>query len=207
MAGRIRSADDELASQAAVLREEARRLLEDDGLLTLIKAVGPTTVIGSYTLDLMTWPDIDISLQLPHETDVATFFGLGQRVALGFQVAKMSYSNMFLRTDQAFGHGLYWGIRLIHGGGLWKIDLWAYGREAYKRHMAEFEQLRCRLANLNRAAILRIKSEVCLRPQYRADVTSMDVYEAVEQGMRSVAEFDRWLERRVASREGAPEPG
>ncbi len=179
--------------QAYVLRMGAHRLLYDEGLLDLISSVGPTCVIGSFTLDLMTWPDIDISFEIPHEKDISTFFNLGGEIIKRFNIAKMTYSNQFIRTDVPFDHGLYWGIRLLHESRTWKIDLWGYGSEAYQRHMKDFDHLRNQPQNADRIAILRIKNEVCHRPEYRGKITSFGIYEAVSKhNIKTVEEFDEW---------------
>src|SRR5438874_6125030 len=75
--------DDDLLAQTAALRAEADRLLHGDGLLGAI-AAGPAAAIGSNALDLMTWPDLDVSLELPDEQDVAAFFDVGRAVARSF---------------------------------------------------------------------------------------------------------------------------
>jgi hypothetical protein len=56
---------------------EAHRLLYDKSLVDLNESVGPTRVFGSFSLDLMTCPDVDISLELPNEKDISTFFAIG----------------------------------------------------------------------------------------------------------------------------------
>jgi len=196
--------DDALLAQAAALRLEADRLLHRDGLLPAIAGAGPTTVIGSYALDLMTWPDLDVSMALPHERDVAAFFDVGRAIARSFVAIRMTFSNQFIRPDVPFDHGLYWGIRLGYGEREWKVDLWGYGPDAYLSHLAEFEALRARLAAADRRAILRVKDAVCRRPTYRRDVSSMDVYAAVaEGGVRTVEEFDAWCAQRGRTRDDA----
>ena len=190
--------DEELLKQASDLRAEANRLLYDEGLFRLINSVGPACVIGSFALDLMTWPDIDISVQLPHEKDIATFFDLGREIAPRFQATRMSFSNMFIRPDVPFEYGLYWGMRLLYGGRTWKIDLWGYGEEAYQANFEAFEKLRGQLQDADRMAILRIKNEVCQRAEYRSEILSIDVYEAVAQHrVHTIEEFDEWLLRRA----------
>lgn len=86
----VTKTDGQLLEQAAALRAEAGRLLHQEGLLPLVQSYGPTCVIGSYTLDLMTWPDIDVSVQLLDELDIATFFVIGQRIVTGFQAVRMA---------------------------------------------------------------------------------------------------------------------
>ena len=57
--------DKEIVAYSGLLRDEASELLNTEELLPMLKDYGTTRVIGSYTLDTMTWPDIDISMQLP----------------------------------------------------------------------------------------------------------------------------------------------
>lgn len=189
--------DREIVDHSRLLRQEAAQLLNRDGLLPMLKACCPTQVIGSYTLDMMTWPDLDISMELPHEQDVTLFCEIGKRIATKFQVTKMSYSNHFIRNFPGFDHGLYWGIRLHYAEREWKIDLWGYGEADYRAHIAKFDGLHRQLQQADRLAILRIKHAICQRPDYRGDVyNSMAVYRAVlSEKVTSIAEFNTWLER------------
>lgn len=90
--------DKEILTHSRLLREEASKLLKKEGLLTLLKSYCTTRVIGSYTLDTMTWRDIDISMSLPDKQDVNLFFEIGAKIAMKFQITKMSYSNHFIRN-------------------------------------------------------------------------------------------------------------
>lgn len=185
--------DQQLSQQAALLRSEASKLLHEDGLLDLLEAYGKACVIGSFTLDLMTWPDIDLSVQLPHERDISTFFTIGHEIATRFQVVKMSFSNQFIRADVPFDRGLYWGIRLLYGERTWKVDLWGYGKQDYQANLAAFERLKQRLSNADRNAILRIKDVCCQQDNYRVDVQSVEIYEAVSDvGIQTVDDFLSW---------------
>lgn len=187
----------EIIDHSHSLRNEASNLLNHEGLLPLLKSFGTTRVIGSYTLDTMTWRDIDISMILPDAQDVALFFEIGRRIAAKFQVTKMSYSNHFIRNFPGFDHGLYWGIQLLYADQEWKIDLWGYGETDYYKHMAEFDTLHNQIQQADRAAILRIKHAISQRPDYRGDVyNSMAVYHAVlTEKVTSLEEFNRWIER------------
>jgi hypothetical protein len=188
----------ELAAQASRLRDEAAELLEGGGLMAIVRSVGPAAVIGSYALDLMTWRDIDVNVRLPDERDVANFFRIGDAISNRFETVRAFYSNMFLRTDQEFESGLYWGIRLLHRGQAWKVDLWGYGEQEYAEKMRVFEKLRRRLEGADRYAALRVKDAVCQWEQYRSGVYSVHVYEAVARdGVTTVDEFQDWLRERV----------
>ena len=90
--------DEEIAKHSKLLYQEASELLDKEGLLPMLKSFGTTQVIGSYTLNMMTWPDIDISMNLPSQQNVELFFEIAKRIATKFQITKMSYSNHFILT-------------------------------------------------------------------------------------------------------------
>ena len=189
--------DKEIVKHSRLLRQEASELLNKEGLLSMLNAFGTTQVIGSYTLDTMTWPDIDISMNLSDEQNVERFFELGKRIATKFQITKMSYSNHFIRNFPGFDHGLYWGIQLRYAKREWKVDLWGYGDTDYQKHIAESDALHQRLQQADRTAILRIKHVICQHPDYRGNIyNSMAIYRAVlEDKVESVDEFKAWLEK------------
>lgn len=189
--------DKEIVEHSRSLRDEASDLLNTEGLLSMLNSFGTTRVIGSYTLDTMTWRDIDISMKLPDEQDVELFFEIGNKIATKFKITKMSYSNHFIRNFPGFDHGLYWGIQLLYADQEWKIDLWGYGETDYHKHMAEFDALHTQLQNADRTAILDIKHAISRRPDYRGDVyNSIAVYRAVLTGkVTSLEEFNAWIER------------
>ena len=189
--------DKDIIEHSNFLRQEATDLLYTEGLLPMLKSFGTTRVIGSYTLDTMTWRDIDISMKLPDAQDVALFFEIGNMIATKFKITKMSYSNHFIRNFPGFDHGLYWGIQLLYADQEWKIDLWGYGETDYHKHMAEFDVLHNQIQQADRTAILRIKHAISQRPDYRGDVyNSMAVYRAVlTEKVTSLEAFNVWIER------------
>ena len=187
----------DMLQQADALRQEADHLLYTGGLLALIEAVGPTVIQGSYDYGLMTWRDIDITVQLADAHDVPLMFALGQQVALRFSVGKMVFSNMYVREDTPFEYGLYWGVHMPYQGAQWKIDIWGYGAPQYAQQVAAFKKLRVGLQQAGRATVLQIKRDLMQRGDYRQTVFSMDLYAAViDGGVRSLAAFDAWWEQR-----------
>ena len=189
--------DAEIVKHSKQLHQEASELLDKEGLLPMLRSFGTTRVIGSYTLDTMTWPDIDISMNLPNKKNTELFFEIGKRIGTKFEITKMSYSNHYIRGFPGYDHGLYWGIQLRYKEREWKIDLWGYDAAAYQKHIAEAETLRCQLQHADRAAILRIKYAICQHPDYRGNIyNSMAIYRAVlEDKIETVDAFNVWLEK------------
>ncbi len=189
--------DKEILVHSCSLREEASNLLNNEGLLALLNSYGITRVIGSYTLNTMTWRDIDISMILPNQHSVDLFFHIGTKIAKKYQITKMSFSNHYIRNFPGFDHGLYWGILLLFNEQEWKIDLWGYAETDFHTHMEEFDTLHKNIQNADRTSILRIKHTISQRPDYRGDVyNSMAVYRAVTSDkVTTLEEFNRWIER------------
>src|SRR5437868_14365850 len=96
------------------IKKEADQLLTEQGLLMQLVQYGAPHVSGSFSLDLMTWRDLDIYLEadgLP-ESD---FFILGNNINTALNPVKMSYRNERNAKTKGLPHGLYWGIYLEIG--------------------------------------------------------------------------------------------
>jgi len=65
------------------LISEANTLLYDYGLLEILEKYGTPNIHGSYSLNLMTWRDLDLYLE-NDEITVKTFFNLGLDIATKF---------------------------------------------------------------------------------------------------------------------------
>ena len=183
-----------LIARADALWDAANRLLGAEGLLALIQAVGPAQVVGSAAYNLMTRPDIDISMQIADGQDVAAAFALGERIANRYRVGKMTFSNFYVREDTPFDHGLYWGVILPYAGETWQVDLWAFAPPFYAEQIAFSESLHSRLAAVDRLTVLALKDGLMQRGVYRSEISSIALYEAVIAGVRSLDEFDSWWE-------------
>jgi hypothetical protein len=187
----------QLTEQAHALREEATHLLHDGGLLALIGALGPVALRGSYALDVMTWRDLDVAVQLPHARAIGAFFEVGRAIATHLETAQMRYSDWALRPDGPYDSGLYWGMRLWWHAHVWKVDLWGFGPDGFARDEAASEGVRRLVERADRVTVLRIKDAVCHRPEYRDTLTSLDVYTAVaEHAIHTVEAFDAWWRQR-----------
>ncbi len=178
----------------STLKSEANAILHDYGLLGILGKYGEPIVHGSYSLDLMTWRDLDILLEVKR-MDVRSFFDLGRDIVTKLRPRKMSYRNELVGKTDGLPKGMYWGIyTLLTFPAEWKIDIWAADSDLARSRLREFESLKNKISEENRPIILMIKNHYCGHPRYRDDFFSIDIYKSViEENVRSIEEFSKWL--------------
>jgi hypothetical protein len=178
------------------LVSEANAILYDYGLHEVLGKYGKPVVQGSHVLNLMTWRDLDIHLE-SNSLTVGNFFSLGLEIAEKLKPHRMSFRNELLSETPGLPKGLYWGIYTkMEFPEKWKIDIWAMDSRQTNNYAKRFQDLKSRITETNRPAILRIKSHFCKHPEYRKRFFSMDIYKSViEDNVRLVEEFVEWLEK------------
>ena len=171
-----------LPALAEELRNEAAALLAQSGIENKLRAhFGEVAVVGSAALDLMTWRDLDLYV-IAEVEDKADFLGILPELdrglaAAGHTLLKAVFNDEWALPRGDYGSGYYWGLRArAPAGQVWKLDIWAWNRDTFAQKLRELDQLRQSLSQLDRALILRLKSEVQTLPEFRKDITSMDVY-------------------------------
>jgi hypothetical protein len=176
------------------IKKEADEILYKKGLFSILSAFGLPYVTGSYSLDLMTWRDLDIYLQADELTET-DFFGLGCRISSAFKPVKMSFRNERIAQTKHLPHGWYWGVCLgDERAGAWKIDIWVVDTAECQRLVRFCTDIKQQLTPAATVSILSIKSQCWQDSAYRRSYTSLDIYRAVLEGqVRDVEGFRRWL--------------
>ncbi len=179
------------------IRAEADGLLDGQGLRKLLGQYGKVRVAGSYALRLMVWHDLDIYLEADGLT-LLEFFALGGKIAASLEPVWMSFRNHRLQPHPTGLQSLYWGIRLGDiSQGAWKIDLHAMDSEICAKQLSGIRQLASRLDEQSRLRILDIKSQCWQLPQFRRELTSMDIYEAVlDHAVTDMSDFRKYMTKR-----------
>jgi hypothetical protein len=174
-------------------RAEADRMLADSGLGEIIRAAG-FRAVGSYVMRTMTWRDLDFE-RVEDPPDWDRHWALGARLAGNAWVWRFSCIDAY-RDPRGLGEkGLYWGLRAASpaGGPIWKLDLWSARSDEFERSSHRRAEWMRKLTQDARLRILAIKEAVCASPEYRHDVLSVHIYEAVlEHGVCSIADFRDW---------------
>ena len=171
-------------ARSAALRQDADVVLAQLRLHELCADIGTLMPTGSYFLDLMMWPDLD--LYLPPTTPAA-LLQLGAKVAQFDCVTKL----VFERGGPGdLKDGLYLAPQVQMGdwGHPWKIDIWSLPLSIIEKKQARLIELKQRMTDEQRLCILETKQRL-LTPAGRTPMFSgFYIYQAViEQGMH---EFD-----------------
>jgi hypothetical protein len=153
------SINNSLLNLNSLIEKEAGEILYEKGLLNILNLFGKPHISGSYALDLMTWRDLDIYLEVENisETDL---FVLGEKIATVFKPAKMHFRNELIAKTSGLPAGLYWGIYLGNElEGAWKIDVWAVKPAECKRLIEYCTAIKQKLTPATILQILDIKSQ------------------------------------------------
>ena len=183
----------------ALLRAEKRRaralnVLKELDLLQRWSRYGSPVVVGAIKHGLMVALDIDMEIY-SGDPRIEHGFEVVSEIARLPGVWQVRFSNELESPDQ----GLYWRIRYRDDqGDVWKIDSWLLCHDHPHAHLAErfADAMHETLTNETRRAILEVKEAL----EGETGLRGIDVYRAVlEGGVRSPAEFWRWIEENQPS--------
>lgn len=174
---------------ADVLHRQAEQLLANIQLVEVLSPYGIVTPTGSYYLNVMVYPDID--LYLP-ELTVEQVFAIAGQMANQKKVVQV----VFEQGDAMMPGGLYLKLRIANSiwGRPWKIDLWSIDPELLEQKMAPMRRFRERMTPALRLQIIQYKLSV-LTPALRTPMYSgYFIYKAfIDEGLTDFAEITRYL--------------
>jgi hypothetical protein len=192
----------ELLKIDATLRSEADAMLEETGLGRLIYDAGYHPV-GSYVMKLMTWRDLDFERTFD-EPSWAEHWQFGDVLARTGLIWKFSCADAYRDRRNPGEKGFYWGLQFDYpiGGSVWKVDLWSARPEEFETGSPKRSLWTSLLTDQLRAYILEIKNSVYMLPEYRKNLLSVHIYDAVlEHGIRGLDEFLSWWRRTYGEKE------
>lgn len=142
--------------RSARLRREADVVLETVRLFDILQPHGRIVPIGSYYLDVMMYPDIDVYLS---RVSLETLFAIGAQLAACDRV----YQVVFEKSDtERLPGGLYLKPRIAYGewGRPWKIDIWSLDDALIDQTMADLVRFKRAITAEVRERILRFKFSI-----------------------------------------------
>jgi hypothetical protein len=177
--------------RASKLRKEADVVLGLIGLSDILRPYGKVFPSGSYFLDVMAYPDIDLYI---------TKVTLDQLFAIGAQIAKseLVIQVVIEKTDdpQSMPGGLYLKPRIKYGDWdrPWKIDIWSLSERVIQDKMIEMNHFLSKLTPKLRQEIIRYKLSI-LTPEKRTPrYSGYYIYKAfIDEGLTDETSVTRYL--------------
>ena len=164
------------------LRLEAERLLIHHGINETLSAYSDVFYTGSYALDLMAWPDIDIEISLLNDPyNKEAFLEIGKKIGQLQDIISMKFSDHYHFPVEPLPHGLYWNIRIANSiwDVPWKIDLWALKPEEIQKHKKDMQATNQALNHSNRKLIIEIKTSLLNNEGRTPILSGYHIYQAV----------------------------
>lgn len=186
--------DQELLDQQAKLQHQAHLVLDELDLISTLSKWGHTQIVGSTTLGLMAWPDIDIETYV-NDYNLETMTEIAMHLLSNQNIIDVTLRDYRHDTNPHKPKGLYIGGKYNLQGTRWKMDIWLLKPE-HKQAIDITTQM-SKITPAQRLAILRIKSFYWNDARYRKSITSIDIYTAVtKHSVTTIKEFDAYLESR-----------
>ena len=164
------------------LHEEAKALIFGSGLHDILSSYGTVHYTGSYDLDLMVWPDLDITICMyPNPYSVDRFFQLGNDIVKRNDIVSMRFRNFVRFPVSDLPIGLYWKVRISRGKDVtpWKIDLWAMDRKTADENLVDMKKIEEQIEERTKRLIVDIKYSL-LTPEGRTpSLSGYHIYQAV----------------------------
>ena len=142
--------------RSAALRQEADLVLQKVRLYEILEPYGRVVPTGSYYLDVMIYPDIDLYIS---KVSVEELFAIGAQLARCELVCQIVFERS--RTADLPG-GLYLKPRIEYGewGRPWKIDVWSLQDRVIDEKMAEMLRFKQAMTAEVKERIVRYKYSI-----------------------------------------------
>lgn len=139
-------------------------------------AIGDIIPAGSYYLDLMIWPDIDLYLP-PTSPEILMI--IGSELAKYDCVKRINFSKGGTPAD--LENGLYLRPLIDHGnwGRQWKIDIWSLSLDIIEKKQHQLDELKNHMTKADRQLILEYKFSVLTEAGRTPMFSGFFIYQAV----------------------------
>ncbi len=178
--------------RSRALRQEADQVLDLIRLQELCAPLGTLMPTGSYFMDLMMYPDVD--LYLPPTTP-QKLLGVAVELSKHDCVQRINY----IRGGPGdLKDGLYLKPVVTHGRWErpWKIDIWSLPSSVVEKKQAELDDMRTRMTPEHRAVILDTKYRLLTDAGRTPMFSGIHIYKAViDNGLAELNDIVEFLKR------------
>ena len=184
------------------LHQEATQALAKSKLLKLLGRYGQVVAEGSFAYGLMVYRDIDLMVVNP-SISAKQVLELAKHLLMSehFRSANLYNYNDVKKDSNFFREGFpgdfYCGTRFYHNDEKWKVDIWLVknqpGPENRAKTLEQFNWFDDKTQE-EKDAMLFLKARLWEEGTYvHKGIGSFHVYRAVNEGIRGVEEFYKWM--------------
>jgi hypothetical protein len=178
-------------ARSDMLRQEADLVLGFVRLYDILRPYGKVLYTGSYFLDVMVYPDIDLYIT---KVSINELFEIGAQIASCELVTQV----VFERTDDPvhLPEGLYLKSRVNYGdwGRPWKIDMWTLKEEVILQKIEDMRHYKIKMTPALREQIIRYKLSVLTSQKRTPRFSGYYIYKAfIDEGLTNFESVTRYL--------------
>jgi hypothetical protein len=181
--------------KASLLKESGKKLLDSKKIVEELSKFGHVKFTGSYALDLMVWPDIDMQVEIDANTHdrIRVFSDLAYKFLQDSDFKNVKLINFTPGKKPGMPTGMYMGLTCKHNGQSWKIDIWALDPEHIHNNVNYMNQVELKLTKNLKEFIIDWKHKL-LRDGRIPQFGSYMLYKAVLfEGMKGDDEILKYL--------------
>jgi hypothetical protein len=175
---------------SALLRKEADLVLQEVKLYDVLCPYGRIVLTGSYFLDVMAYPDIDVFVP---PLSIEQVFQIGGQLANCEKVFQVIFEKS---RDLKLPGGLYIKPRVEYGdwGRPWKIDIWSLSHTIIDGQMKEMQHFEEKMTEHLREQIICYKVSVLTQQKRTPMHSGYFIYRAfIDEGMTDFQEVTQYL--------------
>ncbi|SRR5260221_10855475 len=189
----------ELLKRSKEFKKQADEILGRSKLVEVLSRYGEVKFTGSYPLNLMMRPDLDV-YAIAKENSKEKMLEVVQGIFSSCYFDEIRFTNYLdFYKDQDDHKGYYFQPLVKIGDNRWKLDIWLMAENRYEPHTEHFLEILNKdpHANEKRLIILELKNHYKEGQKYKNNINGRKIYEAVlENEVKNVEEFERFLQRK-----------
>lgn len=186
-----------LLEESKRIKQQADKILKESGIVDILKDYGEVKIIGSYVLDVMLRPDLDLFV-ITQKHDWAKVLKISSKIMELKYFSELAFVNWVEFSDKNVDsmRGYYFQPWTLVDDQSWKMDLWlitpdqdkSFERTDYFKALLDKET-----DDSKRIAILEIKEAMRLGKKYIKGIDGKLIYQAVlENSITDIEGFKKF---------------